>query len=214
MVLELGISVIVLSFGSVVRPPLPSTGSLRAGSPASSVLRETPTSSCLSRWLRSSLAWRYRPALAVRTSRRQAPQPEKPGLDLREPDPVVFESGDMRISQVPWKPVERVPRSSTPVVDEDSTLFVLVGRLPLVRERRPTTTFRRFRSSVTRPTFSLCTLRRRGYPSSTQHSLPGGGAPPCLNGNFTRWVSLLSLCSWISYIRGLLSARASWRTAR
>jgi hypothetical protein len=34
---------------------------------------------------------------------------------------VLFKGGDMRISQVPWKPVERVPRSSTPVVDEDST---------------------------------------------------------------------------------------------
>jgi hypothetical protein len=121
---------------------------------------------------------------------------------------VVLKGGDMRISQVPWKPVERVPRSSTPVVDEDST-HCRPRRSPSARARASANhEFTRFRSSVTRPTFSLCTLRRRGYPSSTQHSLPGGGAPPCLDGTFTRWVSLLSFCSWISYIRVLLSARA------
>jgi hypothetical protein len=121
---------------------------------------------------------------------------------------VLLKGGDMRISQVPWKPVERVPRSSTPVVDEDST-HCRPRRSPSASARasaKPRDPL--FRGSVTRPTFSLCTLRRRGYPSSTQHSLPGGGVPPCLDGAFTRWVSLLSFCSWISYIRGLLSARA------
>lgn len=32
-----------------------------------------------------------------------------------------------------------------------------------------------FRSSITRPTGSLCTLRSLGYPSTTQHSVPAAG---------------------------------------
>jgi len=32
------------------------------------------------------------------------------------PDPVLFRGGGIETSQVPWKPVERVPRSPTPVV--------------------------------------------------------------------------------------------------
>jgi len=34
-----------------------------------------------------------------------------------------------------------------------------------------------FRGSITRPTGSLCTLRSRGRPRTTQHSVPAGGQP-------------------------------------
>ena len=34
-----------------------------------------------------------------------------------------------------------------------------------------------FRGSITRPARSLCTLRSRGRPRTTQHSIPAGGQP-------------------------------------
>ena len=34
-----------------------------------------------------------------------------------------------------------------------------------------------FRGSITRPARSLCTLRSRGHPRTTQHSVPAGGQP-------------------------------------
>ncbi len=34
-----------------------------------------------------------------------------------------------------------------------------------------------FRGSITQPAGSLCTLRNRGHPAVTQHSVPAGGSP-------------------------------------
>ena len=34
-----------------------------------------------------------------------------------------------------------------------------------------------FRGSITQPTGTLCTLRSRGRPRTTQHSVPAGGQP-------------------------------------
>jgi len=34
-----------------------------------------------------------------------------------------------------------------------------------------------FRGSITQPAGSLCTLRSRGRPTTTQHSVPAGGSP-------------------------------------
>ena len=45
-----------------------------------------------------------------------------------------------------------------------------------------------FRGSMTRPVHSLCTLRRRSHPRSTQHSVPAGGYP--LPGRLSCWVPL------------------------
>lgn len=121
---------------------------------------------------------------------------------------MLLKGGDMRISQVPWKPVEHVPRSTTPVVDEDSTLC---------RPRRSPSALGT--ASANHELFPLSELSHAARVLAVYASPPwlpivdatlatGGGASPCLDGTFTRWVSLLSFCFWISYIRGLLSARA------
>lgn len=121
---------------------------------------------------------------------------------------MVVKGGDMRISQVPWKPVERVPRSSTPVADEDSTPY-RPRRSPSAHAKASANhEFLNFGAQSRGPRSrcvrfaAVVTHRRRNtrYQVVEPH--------PAWTGNFTRWVSLLSFCSWISYIRVLLSARA------
>ena len=48
-----------------------------------------------------------------------------------------------------------------------------------------------FRGSITRPMISLCTLRSRGRPRATQHSLPTGVVSPWSGGTCTRWARML-----------------------
>lgn len=84
--------------------------------------------------------------------------------------------GDDRISQVPGEPpcAYAVPfdpgRASVP---GDCGTSVLP---PLRKPRRPPPSVS-FRGSITRPARSLCTLRSRGYPRATQHSVPAGRQP-------------------------------------
>ena len=69
-----------------------------------------------------------------------------------------------------------MPRSSTPV----DRLHQAVAIQPMLPSAKTTTSAplqSRFRGSITRPTDSLCTLRSRGRPRTTQHSVPAGGQP-------------------------------------
>ena len=144
------VSAIFPSNDSTRRCPLPSTGSLGFGSPASSVLRDTPT---------------------PRRPSRLASFPSLGGTSSM--------SGDDEASQVPRGPSHACPalrpRRSLgvgPLVARDPP--TLRCCLPVMSDRQPSRRDRS-RSSVTRPACSLSTLRSRGRPRSTQDSLPGGG---------------------------------------
>ena len=141
------VSFIFPSIGSVCGSPFPPRGPLERRSPAFSVLRRAPTSD--------------RPS-------RLASFPSLGGTSSV--------SGDGRISQVPGEPqCERAP-----VCDPGGTsapgIAALRCGLPCGKRRRLP---RRvpFRGSITRPTHSLCTLRSRGHPRTTQHSVPAGCQP-------------------------------------
>ena len=114
MVSGLGIPVIVPSSDSTFRHPLPSPGSLRFGSPASSVLPGAPTPDRPSR--RTSFPsfdgtpLAFEPSLPVTANARSL------GLGLFYGFPAPFLSrGDDRASQVPGKPSVSMPCSPTPV---------------------------------------------------------------------------------------------------
>jgi hypothetical protein len=111
----------------------------------------------------------------------------------------------------PLETLERVPRSSTPVLDQGSTpLPPSPFAFRLIESVGQTRRFV-FRSSITRPTFSLRTLRRHGYPCSTQHSLPGGGVT--LPGRDSHPLgSVAEFLSWVSYILDSLQPELAWRT--
>ena len=98
--------------------------------------------------------------------------------------------GDDRVSQVPGKP----QCVHAPLSDPGGTLvrcrFAPEYCLPLLRQRR-LPRLERFRGSITRPTRSLCTLRRAGYPTTTQHSVPAVGTLSRAGMN-TRWVPMRS----------------------
>ena len=71
-------------------------------------------------------------------------------------------------------PDSSVLRSVTPVRpprQANCGASVLPSALPTAS----TLTTNAFRSSITQPTGSLCTLRSLGYPSTTQHSVPAAG---------------------------------------
>ena len=154
-----------------IRRPLPSTGSLRVGSPASSLLLSAPTPCHPSP--QASLPSPSDTASAPASS---LPSPEgcfpregirkrSPALPLRIP----FD-GDDRASQVPGGP----QCLHALLFDPDGTLALLLIMpgccLPQeIRRRLPQ---RIFRGSITRPTDPLCTLRSLGYPRTTQHSVP------------------------------------------
>ena len=80
-----------------------------------------------------------------------------------------------RISQVPGEPhVCNPPRSLTPVGPSRSGQTTRVGAASALayggRSQRLC-----FRGSITQQLHSLCTLRSAGRPTTTQHSVPGGG---------------------------------------
>jgi len=69
---------------------------------------------------------------------------------------------------------------------EDRTSRTASESLPLLdarllpgrrRARRRASQLWHFRGSITRPARSLCPLRKAGYPSPTQNSVPTGGQP-------------------------------------
>ncbi len=69
-----------------------------------------------------------------------------------------------------------MPRSSTPA---DPTTLAMAGRAMLPSAQKTASAPRSvpFRGSITRPAHSLCTLRSRGRPRATQHSVPAGAYP-------------------------------------
>ena len=79
-----------------------------------------------------------------------------------------------------------VPCSSTPAGPLRSATAALRCCLPPFGRRR-LPRFPTFRGSITRPAHSLSTLRRVGYPTATQDSLPAAGQP-YRAGLVTRWV--------------------------
>jgi len=102
--------------------------------------------------------------------------------------PVRSLAGDDRTSQVPGEPP--CARAALPDYGEASA--------PASSARRFGAAFRphhgvgphdfiRFRSSLTRPVHSLCTLRSQGRPRTTQHSVPAASTL-CRVGMFTYWV--------------------------
>ena len=74
-----------------------------------------------------------------------------------------------------WATLACMPCSSTPA-DRSHPATPMRAMLP---SAYITTSAPRlgFRGSITRPTGSLCTLRSRGRPRTTQHSVPAGGQP-------------------------------------
>ena len=172
----LGVPCIFPSSGSVAPAPLSLHRVPRVGSPASQVRWRAPTSCRPSR--RASLPSRvtYPRALVpfapppCRAHRSEAWTVCCIGCPTRWLD------GDDRISQVPGEPpcVYAVlfdpGRASVP---GDCGTSVLP---PLRKPRRPPRAVS-FRGSITRPARSLCTLRSRGCPRTTQHSVPAGRQP-------------------------------------
>jgi len=72
-------------------------------------------------------------------------------------------------------PLVCVPRSQTPARPQDLACFG-PGLLPsATRTASALATIQIFRGSITRPTYSLSTLRSPGCPGTTQDSLPAGG---------------------------------------
>lgn len=69
-----------------------------------------------------------------------------------------------------------MPRSQTPA-DPPHPACSVRTMLPSVIATTSAPPQTPFRGSITRPAGSLCTLRRRGRPRTTQHSVPAGGQP-------------------------------------
>src|SRR5258708_10785376 len=141
------VSFICPSIGSVCASPFPPRGPLERRPPAFSVLRRAPTSD--------------RPS-------RLASFPSLGGTSSV--------SGDGRISPLPGgPPCERAPVCDSRGASAPGIAALRCG-LPCGKRRRLP---RRvpFRGSITRPTHSLCTLRSRGHPRTTQHSVPAGCQP-------------------------------------
>jgi len=187
MVSDLGMSGIVPLRRSAIRRPLPSTGSRRVSSPASSVLRGVPTPCRPSR--RTSLPSLGGTALCAR---RSLPSPAERGRrrpgDLCQPASPRSGSacGGGRASQVPGEPhcvhalLSDPGGTSTP-----GHLGASVLPSAIVTTSAPT--IRMFRGSITRPAHSLSTLRHHGrpWPRKTRFRLL---AKLCRAGLVTRWV--------------------------
>jgi len=118
-----------------------------------------------------AFVWRYHPCASF------APSGQARGRGLRgvgvpvpEPDMSVETDGAPKFlgtPRVPW------PCSPTPVGSVTPGHSGAPTRSPrLTRARTPTMIFR---GSIARPGHSLSTLRREGYPSTAQDSLPAAG---------------------------------------
>jgi len=99
-------------------------------------------------------------------------------------------------------PFVYMPCSSTPVGRSDPTHSVRT-LLPsaLMTASAPHCVFR---GSITRPAHPLCTLRRRGRPQPTQHSVPVAGQPYRF-GTCTRRVTMKSFSRFVPRYSLLLS---------
>ena len=85
-----------------------------------------------------------------------------------------------------WTTLAYMPRSSTPADRRPRPLQDRRCGLPHFKQRR--LRICPFRGSITRPARSLCTLRSRGRPRTTQHSIPAGGQPLPVR-TLTCWVA-------------------------
>ena len=151
----------------------PSAGSPGAGSPTSSVVSadsdfSPPVArhfvSFAQRYHRSAL---FAPpesddSLRAWTSSIAAPAPPHHG-------------GKDEISQVPGRPLRTCPALRPRRTPGPKPLQDRRCSLPHFKQRRLRVC--PFRGSITRPARSLCTLRSRGRPQTTQHSIPAGGQP-------------------------------------
>ena len=83
--------------------------------------------------------------------------------------------GEDEISQVPGRPLRTCPALRPRRTPDPRPLQGRRCGLPHFKQRR--LRICPFRGSITRPARSLCTLRSRGRPRTTQHSIPAGGQP-------------------------------------
>ena len=156
--------------------PFPPPGPFGSGSPGSSVLRGAPTSCHPSRGARC-LARRYRPyAVCFAPADGQRYLRRAWVLVSRVPDRLI-EDGENRISRVPVRSSRCMPCSHQTPEGPERQAFSALAMLPSANDTASAPTNSKFRGSITRPASSLSTLRRDGYPTTTQDSLPGGGQP-------------------------------------
>ena len=151
--------------------PLPTTGSLRVGSPASQVIFGAPTPCHPS------------PRASLPSPSDTAPVPDSFALIVGQVSPIMSRG---LVSGLPFPVVCRTemtgpprflgdPLSACPALRPRWNSGTLAAKypeycLPLVERRRLPQL--RFRGSITRPTDFLCTLRSSGCPNTTQHSVP------------------------------------------
>ena len=173
MVDEPDVSFIVPPTSSMLRPRLPSTGSLGSVPPLQryyAVLRLPAAHPLLLRCLRSTVP----KSAPVSLPRRAEPARRGLGLVTRCPSGFTSEaSGPPRFLDVP---VAHMLRSRTPVESQRPGLLGPAMR-PSAVVTASASTSTNSRGSLTQPARSLCTLRSAGYPYTTQHSVPAGGQP-------------------------------------
>jgi hypothetical protein len=154
-----------------IRRPLPSTGPLRVGSPASSVLWSAPTP-CHPSPQTSSPS----PSDTASAPAYLLPSPEgcfpgrASGRDYRLSHSGFHSAEVTGPPRFLEDPNACMPCSSTPAEPCHSCCIMPGCCLPQVTQRRLPQRF--FRGSITRPTDPLCTLRSLGCPRTTQHSVP------------------------------------------
>jgi len=171
--LGLNVPDIFPSNGSVTRCPLPSPGFLWVGSPGSAVLRGTPTSDDPS--LRASF-----PSLGgtARCSRFAPHRRRARRWDLGLISGCPSRTHEQRSSDLPGSWGTLGTRAALSDPDEVATPGHFgAAMLPSANQTASALVTEVFRGCIARPASSLCTLRSRGRPRSTQHSVPAGGHP-------------------------------------
>jgi hypothetical protein len=137
-------------------------------------------------WLRllailpTRLRCRRRAVPRLRLLLRSAPSwtPRLRGLDhlCNAARSVGIQSGRSRELPGSCKTLACVPRSLTPA-DRSRLAFTARPMLPSAQKTTSAPHSLSFRGSITRPARPLCTLRSRGHPRTTQHSVPAGRYP-------------------------------------
>ena len=122
------------------------------------------------RFLRSALPPPRPPSLP----RNRDDSPRAWTISIAAPAPPLI-GGEDEIIPGSWATLAYMPRSSTPA---DPRPQATTGPAMWSSAGLTASTPQRcFRGSITRPARSLCTLRSRGHPRTTQHSIPAGGQP-------------------------------------
>ncbi len=146
-----------------------------------------------------SFAWRYHCAVPVGQVRGRRARPAR---EIWSTGPFRF----MRVEATGPPKFLGIPLSACPALgprwDRTPGLHgVLMS--PSTRCTVSAPTRNSFRGSITRPTDSLSTLRRPGYPGPTQDSLPDGGQPfraGLAPAGFQRRFRMSCLCCLVDYI--------------